>query len=1060
MDSDTSEAAYRQHSYHHSGASEGTGKTYVTNEHGIVPSNSVSPTLSPATSLEDFGNSQPVDSNVVRDEKVTGNGFTPLSLSEIEILKTQLEVPAIKVGYRSLYRYATKYDLCIIAVSSVCAITSGAVLPLMTVIFGQLSGVYQDYFFGISTRSQFNARLAGYVLYFVYLAVAEFVTIYLSIVGFAYTGEHISRKIREQYLAACLRQNIAFFDLLGAGEITTRITANISLIQDGISEKVGLTLTAVSAFVTAFVIGFVKFWKLTLILTSTVFAITLIMAIASKFVVKYTTKSLLVYAIGGTVAEEVLSSIRNATAFGTQEKLARQYDKYLTEAEKWGFKVKLTFGVMIGSISLVMYLNYGLAFWQGAHFLVNSETNLSSILTILLAIMIGAFSLANVAPTMQAFTVAVSAAASIYSTIDRVSPIDAFSDTGKKLEQVHGCIEFQKVKHIYPSRLHVTVLDDFSLRIPAGKKTALVGASGSGKSTIVGLIERFYDPVSGHIILDGHDIRSLNLRWLRQQVSVVSQEPTLFATTIFENIKHGLTGTRLEEEDDERQRELVIEAAKTANAHDFITSLPESYETNVGQRGFLLSGGQKQRIAIARAIISDPKVLLLDEATSSLDTKSEGVVQAALEAAAAGRTTIAIAHRLSTIKDADSIVVMADGRIIEQGSHDELLQRRGAYYKLVQAQKFVEMEEEVTEEMTESDAEEEMLALELLAVAELAEKNYGFESKRPISVQTVLQQQVDPPDKTYSLWTLIKVIASFNVKEWKLMLLGLFFCIIGGAGNPIQTLFFAEQITILSVPVLPYTADLIISAINFWCLMYLMLAFVLFIAYVLQGAAFAYCSERLVHRVRSQAFRVLLRQDITFFDKPEHSTGALVSFLSTETAKMAGLSGTTLGTILTMLTTLIAALALSITIGWKLALVTASTIPVLLISGFLQFWILAQFQGRSQKAFQASAGFACEAIAAIRTVASLAREADVLNVYRAALAAQSVRNMRSVLVSSVLYAASQSLTFLCMALGFWYGGTLIADGEYNIFQTFVCFPAIIFGAQSAGSIFSFARKWI
>lgn len=238
--------------------------------------------------------------------------------------------------------------------------------------------------------------------------------------------------------------------------------------------------------------------------------------------------------------------------------------------------------------------------------------------------------------------------------------------------------------------------------------------------------------------------------------------------------------------------------------------------------------------------------------------------------------------------------------------------------------------------------------------------------------------------------------------------------------------------------------------------MYFMLAWVILISNAAHGWAFGYCSERLVHRARDQAFRTMLRQDIVFFDKDENSAGALTSFLSTETTHLAGLSGATLGTLVMVFTTLVAACALSLAIGWKLALVCISTIPVLLGCGFFRFYMLSNFQSRAKKAYESSAGFACEASSAIRTVASLTREEDVCNKYRARLAAQGQASLRSVLKSSTLYASSQSFVFLCTALGFWYGGTLIASREYDQFQFFVCFSAVIFGAQSAGSIFSFA----
>lgn len=985
---------------------------------------------------------------------------------EREVLKRQVDVPDVSVTFLGLYRYATKVDILIIFVSAICAIAAGAALPLFTILFGTLATAMKDIMLGTIPYHEFYHTLVHNVLYFVYLGIGEFVTVYISTVGFIYTGEHITQKIRERYLEAILRQNIAYFDKLGSGEITTRITADTNLIQDGISEKVGLTLTAISTFVTAFIVAYIKYWKLALICSSTIGAMLFCMAGSSRFIIKFSKLSLIHTGAAGTVAEEVISSIRNAIAFGTQDKLARQYELHLIDAERWGVRMQMIVGILIGSIFGIMYLNYGLGFWMGSRFVVDGSVNSGQVLTILMAIITGSFSLGNVSPHIQAFTSALAAAVKIYGTIDRPSPLDPTSDEGSTLDHLDGNIEFRNVKHIYPSRPEVTVMDDVSLLIPTGKTTALVGPSGSGKSTIVGLVERFYTPVNGSVLLDGHDIQTLNLRWLRQQISLVSQEPILFSTTIYQNIRYGLIGTKSENEPEERIRELVENAARMANAHDFITALPEGYETNVGQRGFLLSGGQKQRVAIARAIVSDPKILLLDEATSALDTKSEEVVQAALDRAAEGRTTIVIAHRLSTIKSAHNIVVFVDGKIVEQGSHSQLLTLGGTYARLVEAQNIhAEREAEATkaDEADDNDFDDSQMTRTKSAAdnsisSNLDDKTLQEDIRRVDTTKSissvVLSKSSQETVGSYSLWTLIKFIASFNRPEFVYMVIGLVFSVLSGGGQPTQGVLYSKAISAISLP--PSEYGKLRHDANFWSLMFLVVGIAQFFDFAVQGVAFAFTSEKLIRRARSKAFRAILRQDISFFDREENNTGALTSFLSTETKNLSGISGVTLGTILLTVTVLSASMVIALAIGWKLALVCISILPVLLGCGFFRMYVLARFQRRSKTAYEGSASYACEATSAIRTVASLTREEDVWQTYHAQLVEQGTKSLISVSKSSILYAASQALVFLCIALGFWYGGTLLGHHEYSMFRFFVCFTEIIFGAQAAGTIFSFA----
>jgi ATP-binding cassette subfamily B (MDR/TAP) protein 1 len=280
-------------------------------------------------------------------------------------------------------------------------------------------------------------------------------------------------------------------------------------------------------------------------------------------------------------------------------------------------------------------------------------------------------------PTVTALAKAKSAVWKILQVVDRRVPIDATADSGLKPSKVEGAIEFQDVVFAYPSRREQLVCQGYNLTVEAGTTVALVGSSGSGKSTAVSLVERFYDPDSGVVRLDGVDLRELNVRWLRQQIGLVGQEPVLFSGTIADNIANGKPGaTRAE----------VEAAARMANAHDFILEFRQGYETDVGEKGGQLSGGQKQRVAIARAMIKSPSILLLDEATSALDNESEKIVQAALDDLMSKhkRTTIVIAHRLTTIRHADKIAVVDKGRIVEEGNHDTLMAKgpEGFYYKL------------------------------------------------------------------------------------------------------------------------------------------------------------------------------------------------------------------------------------------------------------------------------------------------------------------------------------------------------------------------------------------
>ena len=314
-----------------------------------------------------------------------------------------------------------------------------------------------------------------------------------------------------------------------------------------------------------------------------------------------------------------------------------------------------------------------LAFWYGGWLVDHGEVSPGAVFKTFFAVMFMGMGGAQASIAFPALSKASDAVKSVFGTIDRVSAIDASSAEGATPDAVAGALELRDVCFSYPSRPGVVVLNSLCVTLAAGKSTALVGASGSGKSTVIQMLQRFYDPASGAVLLDGADLRSLNLKWLRAQMGLVSQEPALFSTSIGENIAYGREGATHAE---------IEAAAAAANAAEFIGRLPLGYSTPCGERGVQLSGGQKQRVAIARAVLRNPRILLLDEATSALDSESERVVQAALDAliAAGGRTSIIIAHRLSTVRDADCITVLNKGAVLESGTHDALVAKQGGKY--------------------------------------------------------------------------------------------------------------------------------------------------------------------------------------------------------------------------------------------------------------------------------------------------------------------------------------------------------------------------------------------
>ncbi|KAK9316063.1 P-loop containing nucleoside triphosphate hydrolase protein [Lipomyces starkeyi] len=1059
------------------------------------------PTVTPSDTspLLSSGASTSFDAPVYSDE------FSSLPPSEAEILREQVQHTEKSASFMSLFRYADSFDKLLLLLGGLAALAEGCMRPLMTIVFGQVTDLFSNYTRNIpyedfyspgfnytelhyngtygynetyynqtmynSTESYnymneyidpnyFQREVNRLSVYFVIIGIADVALSYFSTYLFIDRGEVLSARIREKYLEATLRQNIGYFDKVGTGEITSRISADAILIQEGISEKVGYCVANFATLIAGFIVGMVRSYKLALILSSMLIMMMFSFAIGSQKMKSAIRRSLSGYSVGGTLAEEVLASVRNVQAFGIQERLALRYDSHLVVTEKYGLRAGICLGIMSGVLWLGIFGADAIAFFTAPMYIQRGELTTGIVVTVLLTITHGAFAMSHIAPHFKAFTSATAAATKIYSTIDRVSAIDSKDASGDKIENINGEIELKNIKFIYPSRPNVVVLDDFSLKISAGKTVALVGASGSGKSTIVGLIERFYKPVKGQVTLDGHDITSLNLRWMRGTISLVSQEPTLFSTTVYENVEQGLIGSPYENLSAIEKRELIVEACKQANALSFIEALPDGFNTNVGERGFLLSGGQKQRIAIARAIVSNPKILLLDEATSALDTKSEGIVQEALDRAAKNRTTIVIAHRLSTIKDADMIVVMKRGEIIETGTHNELLAKKSDYYDLVQSQK-IEKEKNATiyGEETSSSSETSSTLDEKFDNEEILEK---VKTKASVKVRDLGSDAEDVEnqaaevtnDSGYTIRELVKFIARLSQSENSYIYMGVFCSVIQGLAYPALGEFYGHAIQglqfVFSDPGRMYSETYKYAGL------FIFLAVLLCATTAAAISLYTYVAQRLIRLIRYQMFRRFLRQDIAFFDLDENTTGTLTMSLAREAQSIDGLSGATFGQIMNSIVNVISSATLAIIVAWNLGLVCVACVPLMVLSGFFRFWVIAKFEETVKKSHEASASYACEAASAIKTVISLTREDDVCEHYHEALHAQTLKSRVASRKSAILYAVAQGMQYFITALAFWYGGNLLRIRQYGLLEFYIAYMAVIFGAQGAGIVFSFA----
>ncbi|MED6257823.1 Bile salt export pump [Ataeniobius toweri] len=967
----------------------------------------------------------------------------------------------LSVGYFQLFRFATWGDKLMMVVGSLCALIHGSASPLMLLVYSIMTNTFVAYELEVQELKDPNktcinntihwtngsiheaadnstvscgvdieAQMTMFAYYYVGIGLGVLIVSYFQIAFWVLTAARQTQRIRKTYFRKVMQMEIGWFDCNSVGELNTRISDDINKINNAIADQVSIFIERVSTFVFGFMVGFIGGWKLTLVVIAVSPLIGIAAGLMAMAVSRLTGRALTAYAKAGAVADEVLSSIRTVAAFGGEEKEAERYDKNLIEAQNWGVKKGSIIGVFQGYLWCIIFLCYALAFWYGSKLVIDTkELTPGSLIQIFFGVLMAAMNLGQASPCLEAFASGRAAAKTIFETIDREPEINCFSENGHKLDKVKGDLEFRNVTFFYPSRPEVKILDNLSIQIKAGETTAFVGPSGSGKSTAIQLIQRFYDPKEGTVSLDGHDIRTLNIQWLRSLIGIVEQEPVLFATTIAENIQYGRPGVTMEE---------IIQAAKDANAYNFIMTLPQTFDTLVGEGGGQMSGGQKQRIAIARALIRNPKILLLDMATSALDNESEAVVQEALDNVRAGRTTISIAHRLSTIRNADVIAGFEHGRAVEKGTHSELMEKQGVYFTLVtlQNQGLSNTVKDAISEPIEDDFDPKVESFRRGSCRSSKRNSVRLRSQSKLSsdfvpdavsgslmissdLQIMPENTAEDDAEENKESAPVARILKYNRPEWPYMLLGSLGAAVNGSVNPIYAVLFSQILGTFSIQNLDQQRE----EINGICVLFCVVAVISFFSQFLQGYAFAKSGELLTRRLRKVGFQAMLKQEIGWFDDPRNSPGALTTRLATDASVVQGATGSQIGMIVNSLTSIGVSFIIAFYFSWKLTLVSS------------------------------------EALGNIRTIAGLAKERSFVESYeqKLELPYKSAKNRAN--IYGLCFGFAQCVIFMAYAASFRYGGYLVRAEKLPYMLVFRVISAIVISGTALGRASSFTPDY-
>ncbi|CAE6474644.1 unnamed protein product [Rhizoctonia solani] len=956
------------------------------------------------------------------------------------------------------FTYANRSDKILYAIGTVTAIISGAAFPVLDLVYG----IWTTAIVGGDSTSDIRRTTNVVSGVSLGIGILQFLMSTLFVCCFSIASSRMTDRLRRAYLSSVIHQDAEFFENVGPGEVGTRMIKDVASVRAAVGEKLSILIWSMSTLIVAIVMAFSRAPRL----AGVVFSIIPFSFIAFTIIGQLSSKAegrlLTIDGQASTLLEQILSSVRVVQSFAAETFLAKKYDAYLQRLQRIAKWRSIVRGMELAMANCVISLIYSLTFWYGSRLVVGDGLEVGLMFTIFWNMFNALFSVVNILPHILAIKDSISVSAQLLKDIERVPKIDICRTDGAKLwedEKVNAQIALRDVTFSYPSRPDHKSLDSVSMVIEGGKVTALVGASGSGKSTIAALLMRYYDPSNGQLLLTGHDTRSLNLAWLRSQISLVSQEPQLFTASIFENVAYGLTGTIYELPSDPSEDQLqdarrrVEWALKQAQAWEFVCNLPEGMDTRVsGARTGVLSGGQRQRIAAARALVRRPRILLLDEGTSALDSETEQKLMKAIhkEQTETGMTTILIAHRLSSIQNADKIIAMSNGKVVEEGTYQELMALGGVFSNLVKHQISAT---QPSSQKPETSGTERVAPPTLSASPRLIKCRPDSDgSTVATDPETLERGEPIEKDAAGSLSSrFVRMLAKYSF--W--IVGGIFGGLAIGASFPIAAWLIGFVMKTFSIQ--DDDARLLREARK-WSFWFLILAIINIGTSFVVGFFLSAGADRIDRRLRIVSLTSLLKQEIGYFDKEENASGALTAAIATHANNIASAIGLVWQQLVSATGNFVGSLVLGLILSWKLTLLGISPIPFIIAAAYYNIIFIEKYERQIQKPREEASAFASENVDAIKTVAALGREDAVMQQFDKSASKYSAKG-RNLAIGAIGFGVGIGSILILSSIVMWWGTALYLRGQVTLEGLYSSFEAIVIAGYSASRMFTFIPDW-